>query len=149
MNKILTVFIAIFISSTLYASGPFTLTDLECVDISVKNKTEIFDDNDIKKIKTILQNSLKKTTLKLNHIDCPSLRITLEAIDDEPNYYLYTRLALREEVPTNRKNNTPTFALTYNAANFIESETIHEDVLQSVKRLIYDFIVHLNSDNEE
>ena len=149
MIKLLTVFMSIFVSSTLYASGPFTLTNLECVDISVKNKTEIFDNKDVVKIKNILESALKKTNLKLNKIDCPSIRITLKAIDNEPDYYLYTRLALREEVPTYRKNNTPTFSLTYNAADFMESEDIHADVLQSVKRLIYNFIQHLRNDNEE
>jgi|FLOH01.1.fsa_nt_gi hypothetical protein len=149
MTKFIVFFTFLFLYTSLYASGPFTLTNLECANISLKNKTQIFNEQDEENIIELLTEAVQETKIKVNQEDCPSFRITLRAIDAKPNYYLHVKLDLREDVITDRKDNIRTFALTYSASDFTQSQEIHSDVLDSVQRLVDDLVKHFNDDNEK
>ena len=149
MRIFLTLIFSIFIFSSLHASGPYTLSKLECVKIQTRNKTQIFNEQDLLNIENLMKETLKSTELRINEMDCSPLRITLRAIEEDPNFYIYIKLNLREDVTTNRDTKTKTFALTYSALDFIKSQDVHEDVLDSVEALVEEFIKHYKEDNEE
>jgi len=148
--KILIFFLTIAaLNNSLYARGPYTLTNLKCVNTSVRSETTLLNDEDMQNIEIILVGAMKETKLQANKRDCPTLRVTVEILETKPNYYLYTRLHVGEDTVTKRNQKTETFALTYSASDFIQTQDIHYDVLESVQYLADEFVNHYDNDNEK
>lgn len=143
----LALFSLCFISS-VYASGPFTLSDIERIHIFVKNDSELFDDKDVEALKKRLSKLVQTLGLKAEERDAPTLMLKVESISDNKKHYLHVKLALGEDIITKRKGNTRVFALTYDASDFIESEEPKKDLLESVDFLTDEFISHFKEDNE-
>lgn len=149
MKRSIIFILLLFISSSSYAVDPYTLTNLECANVSVRSKSKLFTQKDFKEIKTILLDALKEIGVNPHKRDCPSLRIYLEVIEEKPNYYLNTQIALREDVVTHRAESIETLARTYSNSHFIKTRDIHNDVLESVEYLSEEFVKHFENDNEE
>ncbi|MBU1657642.1 hypothetical protein KKG72_01140 [bacterium] len=148
MKNIKPFFAIILLCASLQASGPYTLTNLECANVFVKSNSNVFDKEDIGKIKAILAKVIEVSKLQTNQRDCSTLMVKLDAIHAKPNYYIYTKLALGEEVITHRKDKSETFSLTYDSSDFTQSENPKVDVLESVQYLADEFIEHYKNDNE-
>ncbi len=136
-----------FISS-LYASGPFTLSDIKRLHIFVKNDSELFDEKDEQELRERLSKLVQTLGLKAEGRDAPTLMLKIESISDKKKHYLHIKLALGEDIITKRNGNTKTFALTYDASDFIESEEPKKDLFESVDFLTDEFISHFKEDNE-
>jgi len=148
MKALILAFFSLCIISSVYASGPFTLSDIERIYIFVKNDSELFDDKDVEKLKERLSRLVQTLGLKAEGRDAPTLMLKIESISDKNKHYLYVKLALGEDIITKRKSGTKVFALTYDASDFIESEEPKKDLLESVEFLTDEFISHFKDDNE-
>jgi hypothetical protein len=75
---------------------------------------------------------------------------SLEEIAGDETYYIYIKLALGEEVRTFRATGDETFALTFEATDFIETDadTMHDDILESVDYVLGEFSELYKDDNE-
>jgi 16S rRNA U1498 N3-methylase RsmE len=82
--------------------------------------------------------------------DAPSMMLSLEEIKGDDVHYIYLRLELGEEVKTFRDDGTETFAITYQATDFVESypDELKEIVLESVDYLLAKFTEQLEEDKE-
>ena len=143
-----TLLIAILLFSTLNAKGPFTLTNLECANIYVKNDSQFFDKSDVAEVKKILLQVVKDTKLRTAQRDCSTLMLKIQSIEAKPNYYIYTKLAVGEEIETHRTDKTESFALSYDSSDFFDTEEPKADLLESVQYLADDFVEHFKDDNE-
>ncbi len=143
----LVLLILVFVSS-LQASGPFTLSAIENIHIFVKNDSELFDDKDLEALRERLLKVVQTLGLKAEQRDAPTLMLKIESISNETKHYLHVKLALGEDIITKRKGNTRVFALTYDSADFIESEEPKKDLFESVDFLTGEFISHFKDDNE-
>ena len=137
---------------TLYlqAAGFWTLSGVDKANIYVNNQLSTLKPSTIKTMKAKMEAMLKKNGIQTKMQDSPTLMFKLEEIEGEENHYVYVKLALGEEVQTFRKNRDNTFALTYDANDFIdvESDELDEQVLESVDFLLEQFTELYEDDNE-
>ena len=145
--KILLIFIT---ALTLNAAGFWTLTGVEKANIFVQNQLSIVKPSTLEQIKVKMQKMLKENSILTNQQDSPTLMCSLEEINADESYYIYIKLALGEEVRTFRKKNTETFALTFEATDFIETDAdaMDADILESVDFLLSQFSDLHQDDNE-
>lgn len=148
MKTLSLLFLSLCFVSSLHASGPFTLSDIERIHIYVKNDSELFDDKDVKELQKRLLRVVQMLGLKAEQRDAPTLMLKIESISSESKHYLYVKLALGEDIVTKRKGETKVFSLTYDASDFIESEEPKKDLFESVDFLTDEFMAHFKEDNE-
>lgn len=148
MRPFFLALLSLCLVSSVYASGPFTLSDIEGIHIFVKNDSELFDDKDVEVLRLRLSKLVQTLGLKAEGRDAPTLMLKVESISDQKKHYLYVKLALGEDIITKRKGNTKVFALTYDASDFIESEEPRKDLFESVDFLSDEFISHFKDDND-
>lgn len=113
------IVLALLLALSLNAAGCWTLTGLKKSNIYVKNELSLLKTETLEKMgKTLTQNGIL-----MNQQDSPTLMLSLEEITaEEGYYYIYVKLSLGEDVQTFRKNKNATFALTFQATDFIETD---------------------------
>ncbi len=142
------LFLTLTLFGSLYAKGPYTLTNLKCANVYVKNDSQFFEKKDVEDARAILLKAVEEMKLKTAQRDCSTLMLKIESIEAKPNYYIYTKLALGEDIVTRRDEEVESFALSYDASDFFDTEEPHADLLESVRYLVDDFKDHLKDDNE-
>lgn len=140
----------LLVSLSLQAAGFWTLSGLQKANIYVKNDLAMVKPQTIEKIKVKMSAMLKENGILTGQQDSPTLMIALEELSNDGVYYVYVKLALGEEVATFRKDGSATFALTYDANDFIEAEAdeLDGEILESVDFLLSQFSEHFEEDNE-
>lgn len=144
------IFFTLFFALSLNAAGFWTLTGLEKSNIYVQNQLSILKPETLEKIKEKMTKTLQKHKVLLNQQDSSTLMCSLEEISGDETYYIYMKLALGEEVQTFRPGRTAAFALTFEATDFIEtdSEQMENDILESLDFLLSQFGELYEDDNE-
>ena len=140
----------LLLSISLNAAGFWTLTGLKKANVYVKNELSLVKPETIVNIKEKMAEALKNHGILIGQQDSPTLMLSLEELSNDETYYIYVKLALGEEVQTFRKDKSATFALTYEASDFVEFELedIDQGVLESVDFLLSQFSEHYEEDNE-
>jgi len=144
------ILLALIVALSLNAAGFWTLTGVEKANVYVQNQLSIVKPETIEKIKAKMTQTLKQNAIATEQQDSPTLMCSLEEISGDETYYIYIKLALGEEVQTFRAVKTATFALTFEATDFIETdaETMESDILESVDFLLSQFTELYKDDNE-
>ena len=144
------ILLALIVALSLNAAGFWTLTGIEKANVYVQNQLSIVKPETIEKIKVKMTQTLKQNAIATEQQDSPTLMCSLEEISGDETYYIYIKLALGEEVQTFRAVKTATFALTFEATDFIETdaETMESDILESVDFLLSQFTELYKDDNE-
>ena len=140
----------LLLALSLNAAGFWTLTGLKKSNIYIQNQLSIIKPETLAAIKEKMAQTLKKHSIATDQQDSPTLMCSLEEIAGEESYYIYVKLALGEEVQTFREAKTATFALTFEATDFIETdaESLHSDLLESVDYVLGQFSELYMDDNE-
>jgi len=136
---------------SLHGAGFWTLSGLEKTNTTyVQNKISYISAKTVAEIKEKINKTLEDNSIKVNQQDAPSMMLSLEEKEGDEIYFFYLKLELGEEVKTFRKDGTQTFAITYQATDFIESEPDEIDsvVLESVDYLLAKFVEQLEEDKE-
>lgn len=149
MKKAALFFLALCLSSTLGASGFFTLSEMKPTHVFVMNTSNLLDKEDVDEIKKILTELVLSLGLKPEQRDTPTLMVKISSITADKKHFIHVKLAIGEDVITTRKGALKSFALTYDSEDFIQSEKDpKEDILDSVQYLVDEFSSHYSEDNE-
>lgn len=141
----------LFFSLSLNADGFWTLTGLKKSNIYVQQELTLLKPETLQKIKDEMEKTLTKHGILINQQDSATLMLSLEELaGDEGLYYIYLKLSLGEDVQTFRKNREATFALTFHASDFIETDesNMQKDILESLRFLLNSFSELYEEDNE-
>lgn len=145
-------FLGLLLISNIYllGAGFWTLTGLTKANIYASNKIAYLDPQTIVKAKETMRKVLEKNAIKTEEQDSPTLMLELEDIENEESHYVYIKLALGEEVQTFRETKDQTFAITYMGTAFIDVDAsdLDNEVLESLKLLLIDFIEQFEDDKE-
>lgn len=135
---------------SLQGAGFWTLSGVEKANIYVSNELSLLKAQTVVSIKEKMKKKLEENGIKTELQDSPTLMVSMVEMSDDEAYFVYVKLALGEEVQTFREDKTATFALTYDAYDFIEvdEESIDSDVLESVDFLLSQFIEQYEDDKE-
>lgn len=145
------IFLTLLLALSLNAAGFWTLTGLQKANAYVDNQLSIIKPETLETIKERMAETLKKHKIAMNQQDSSTLMLSLEEIaGDDDLYYVYMKLSLGEDVQTFRKDREATFSLTFQATDFIEtqSDTLSADVLESLTYLLGSFSELYEEDNE-
>jgi len=145
------IFLTLLLALSLNAAGFWTLTGLQKANVYVDNQLSIIKPETLETIKERMAETLTKHKIAMNQQDSSTLMLSLEEIaGDDDLYYVYMKLSLGEDVQTFRKDREATFSLTFQATDFIEtqSDTLSADVLESLTYLLGSFSELYEEDNE-
>jgi len=142
--------LSFMLTCSLYGAGFWTLSGLDKANIYIANKVAYLEASTKESIKEKIKQTLLKNSIKTDIQDAPTMMVSLEEIDGDETHYIYLKLELGEEVKTFRKDSTETFAITFQATDFIEAEAEELDatILESVDYLLAVFVEQLEEDKE-
>lgn len=146
MRRIITLMLGLHLS--LIAAGFWTLTGTEKLNIYVQNEISEIKPQTIVTIKKKMKAMLESHGVNTKGVDSGTMMIKLSSIKNGDDYYVYIKLAVGEEVMTHRKGDIETFALTYENSDFIESNALDSDVLESVDFLLSEYKEQFEEDQE-
>jgi len=140
----------LLLASSIYGAGFWTLSGVDKANIYVQNNVAYLKASTVSSFKTTIKQMLEKNAIKTGLQDAPTLMLTLEEIDDDETHYVYIKLQLGEEVTTHRTDASETFAITFEATDFIETDLseLDESILESVEYLMNTFIEQYEDDKE-
>lgn len=144
------IFLALLLALSLNAAGFWTLTGLKKSNVYVQNQLSLLKPETLEMIKEKMTKALQKNGIATEQQDSPTLMCSLEELSGDDTYFIYIKLALGEEVQTFREDKTATFALTYEATDFLETdeEAMQKDILESLDFLLSQFSELYGDDNE-
>jgi hypothetical protein len=140
-----------FLTYSLYGAGFWTLSGLDKTNATyIQNKISYIKKETLDEIKNKIETTLKENSIKVNQQDAPTVMLSLEEKEGDEIFYFYIKLEVGEEVKTFRDDGTQTYAITYQATDFVESEEgeIDEVVQDSVDFLLSKFVDQLEEDKE-
>lgn len=149
MRKATLLFLALFLSSALSASGFFTLSQIKPTHVFVMNTSNLLNKEDVAEIKEMLTEFVVSLGMKPEQRDTPTLMVKISSITADKKHFIHIKLAVGEDVITTRKGGVKSFALTYDSSDFIQSDKDpKDDILDSIEYLTDEFASHYSEDNE-
>lgn len=144
-----TLFSLLFITSiTLFADGFWTLSGTKNLKTYVQNNISEISPKTIGVIKEQMEHKIKVHGINYNGVDGGTMMIMLNSIKGEDYFYVHIKLAVGEEVMTRREGKVETFALTYEDSDFIETDELDTDILESTEMLIDQYMELYEEDKE-
>ncbi|WP_321777879.1 hypothetical protein [Sulfurimonas sp.] len=142
------LFISLITYSSLFSASFFTLDNLGSLKIYTSLKVDYLSVKQKDEIKKLLHAKLQKAGFSFDNTDPTTFMLKIEAIEVDESQVIYVQIALGEDVQTLRKGNIKSFAFTYVANDFIDSEEPYVDTLESINFLLSEFIEAYKDDNE-
>jgi hypothetical protein len=112
------------------------------------NKAGYMNKEEKDKLKESVIDRLKKAGFVFGKTDATTIMIKIESINVNDTQVIHIQLAIAEEVLTSRPGNVHSFALTYLASDFLESDEPIKDTTESVDFLLSEFLEAYKEDNE-
>jgi len=145
MKKILLLLLTY---GTLFSASFYTLDNINSLSLYMANQVGYMDKKQKESLKKSVIQKLKKAGFAFEKADAVTFMVKIESINVNDTEVIYVQIGLGEEVVTSRKNNIETFAFTYLASDFIESDEPYTDTIESVNFLLSAFIEAYKDDNE-
>lgn len=144
------ILLTLFLALSLNAAGFWTLTGLKKANIYIDNRLSFVKPETLQSIKEKVARTLKQNNILTDQQDSPTLMVTLEEMEGDDVFYVYIKLQLGEEVETFRKDKSATFAITFEATDFIEvdAQAMGKDILESMDFVLSQFSDLYQDDNE-
>lgn len=112
------------------------------------NKVGYMTKEQKKSLKNSVIEKLKKAGFVFGEADATTFMVKIESINVNDTEVIYVQIGLAEDVLTLRPGNIHSFAFTYLANDFIESDEPMQDTIESVELLISEFLESYKDDNE-
>ena len=145
MKKLLLI---LFTCGTLFSASFYTLDNLNSLNLYVANQVGFMDKKQKENIKKSLKSRLQKAGFIFGRTDSTTFMLKIESININDTEVIYVQIGLGEEVTTSRKDKIKSFAFTYLANDFIESDEPYIDTIESIDFLLSEFINAYKDDNE-
>lgn len=141
------IFFLLLVTS-LFSKSFYTLDNVKNLSLFMPNKVGFMDKEEKKKLKESVLERLRKAGFVFGKTDSTTFMIKIESIRVNDTEVIHVQLGLGEEVLTNRPGNVHSFALTYLATDFMESDEPIKDTIESVDYLLSEFLEAYKDDNE-
>jgi len=145
MKKII-LFLLIY--SSLFSQSFYTLDNVKSLSLYMPNKASFMNKEQKDSLKKSVIQKLKKAGFVFGKTDATTFIVKIDSINVDDTEVIHVQIGLAEEVLTFRPGNVHTFAYTYLANDFIESDEPILDTIESVDFLISEFLESYKDDNE-
>ncbi len=138
----------LLITSSLFSETFFTLDNVKDLRIYMSSSTNFLNKDKQATIKERVKDRLQKAGFIFGKNDATTFMLKVEAIEILDTNAIYVEIGLGEEVKTLRDGDVYSFAFTYLANDFIDSQEPYKDTLESIDFLLSQFIEAHKIDNE-
>ncbi|MDA3907544.1 MAG: hypothetical protein PF437_00505 [Sulfurimonas sp.] len=145
MRKII---LFLLVCGSLFSQSFYTLDNIKSLSLYMPNKVGYMDKEQKQKLKDSVIEKLKDAGFVFGKTDATTIMIKIESIRVNDTEVIHIQLGLAEEVLTHRPGNIHSFALTYLATDFMESDEPVQDTIESVDSLLSEFLEAYKDDNE-
>jgi len=142
------IILFLLVYSSLFSKSFYTLDNVKSLSLYMPNKVGYMTKEQKKNLKESVIQKLKKAGFVFGEIDATTFMVKIESINVNDTEVIYIQIGLGEEVLTSRPGNIHSFAFTYLANDFIESDEPIQDTVESVNFLISEFLESYKDDNE-
>jgi hypothetical protein len=145
----LRLLLSLFCVFELFAATPFSLDNIERLNVHFINDSDHVSNTTITKMKAALTTTLNQAGIQTKGFNPNTLMIKIESISQNKTDFIHISMFIGEEVITHRKDKIGTFAITYMMSDFIDTDEPDEDVYTSVTDfLISEFLEQYKEENE-
>jgi len=145
MKKII---LLLLVCGSLFSQSFYTLDNVKSLSLYMPNKATYMDKEQKQSLKDSVIKRLEEAGFVFGETDATTFMIKIESINVNDTEVIHVQMALAEEVLTKRPGNIHSFAITYLATDFIESDEPIQDTIESVNFLMSEFIEAYKDDNE-
>ena len=145
MKKII---LFLLICSSLFSKSFYTLDNVNSLSLYMPIKTGYMDKEQKKNLKDSVIQKLKKAGFVFGKTDATTFMVKIQSINVNDTEIIHIQIGLGEEVLTKRPGNIHSYAFTYLANDFIESDEPILDTIESVDFLLSEFLESHKEDNE-
>lgn len=138
----------LLLCSSLFSRSFYTLDNVKSLSLYMPNKVGYMTKEQKKNLKESVIQKLKKAGFVFGKTDATTFMVKIESINVNETEVIYVQIGLGEEVLTSRSGNIHSFAFTYLANDFIQSDEPTQDTIESVDFLISEFLESHKDDNE-
>ncbi|WP_372999310.1 hypothetical protein [Sulfurimonas sp.] len=145
MKKII---LFLLICSSLFSQSFYTLDNIKSLSLYMPNKATYMDKEQKKSLKDSVVNRLTDAGFVFGKTDATTFMLKIDSISVNDTEVIYIQLGIGEEVLTSRPGKIHSFAFTYLANDFIDSDEPLQDTIESVNFLMSEFLEAYKDDNE-
>ena len=147
MKKLL---LLLFTCSALFSASLFTLENVGNVNIYLANESAMVSEKQESEIKTYVTTELKKAGFVIGESDPSTFFVKIASFEFNNVVVVNLQVGLGEEVKTKRNHGIETFAFTYSANDFFDtdSKSVKADIKESLEMLVSEFLETYKEDNE-
>lgn len=138
----------LIITTSLFSDTFYTLDNIKNLRMYMTTSTNFLDKEKIAKIENIAKERLLDSGFVFEGDDAATFMVKIEAVEVLDTQAIYVEIGIGEEVKTLRDGDIYSFAFTYLANDFINSDDPYTDTLESLDLLISQFIEAHKLDNE-
>nr|WP_321268381.1 hypothetical protein [uncultured Sulfurimonas sp.] len=146
MKKLLIIFL--LLTTSVFAESFYTLDKVKDLRMYMSLNADFLSVEQRKSIEESATSKLKKAGFVFGKTDAAIFMINVESVEVEESHAIYIQVGLGEEVLTPRSPKVYSFAFTYLANDFVDSDEPYTDTLESVNFLVSQFIESHKEDNE-
>lgn len=133
---------------SLFGSSQFTLDNIKNLKIHLINGTDFIDKKQQETLKQFIVQKLEKAKFIFGKVDSINFVVKIKSVEINNVHAITVFVGLAEDVITKRTGNIETYAFTYTADTFMESEDPYEDTLEAIDFLTCQFLTAYRDDNE-
>lgn len=130
------------------AALPFTLENLGPLRLYFINHSDFITPGQETALKTQIKARLTAEGFALDQRDPSTFFVKIESLHGAKIAYVMVQIGIGEEIITRRRDAVESFAFTYHAGDFIETETPLADTNESINFLMDEFFELYHEDNE-
>jgi len=142
------IILFLLICSSLFSKSFYTLDNVNSLSLYMPIKTGYMDKEQKKNLKDSVIQKLKKAGFVFGKTDATTFMVKIQSINVNDTEIIHIQIGLGEEVLTKRPGNIHSYAFTYLANDFIESDEPILDTIESVDFLLSEFLESHKEDNE-
>ena len=146
--KILTILTLVFITFIpSFAVSPFSLESINHVNVKIFDKDKILDEPSLKSFTQDIENKLLTLGIKSSNKAFSNLIIKIQAIKTDSITVCHINLSLVENAQLSRRTPVDAIAIGYMKDDLFESDDIKQDIAQSIKFLVDEFVEQYKEEN--
>lgn len=146
--KILAILILFFLTFTpSFAMSPFSLESIKSVNVKIFDKDKVLDEPSLKALTQEVENKLLIIGIKSSTKAFSNLIIKIQAIKLDSITVCHINLSLVENARIARSNLVEGIAIGYMKDDLFESDNIKQDIAESIKFLVDEFVEQYKKEN--
>ncbi len=146
----LKIFIAIFITTNVFALSPFSLEGIKDVNLKVMDKSKLTSEDNLNKIQYDVKSTLEKLGIKTKSVNFSNFIVKIQGVKAKDTYVMHISMFIVEDVHPSRDTSIENMSITYYKDDLFDTNKndLQTDIYESViNYLLSDLIEQHKEEN--